>query len=153
VAGALPQPTLPGDRVLACIERELAVGAVLWESHRQQLREPSESEWLDDLLRDKAHGSLEYVFTLLSLVLPHQPLLIAFRSLHTEDAYLRGTALEYLDGVLPPEIRQRLWPFLVRSRVRPSAIGRTEAIASLLRSSRSMTVRGAAGAGMGEVAG
>ena len=28
------------------------------------------------------------------------------------DPALRGTALEYLEGVLPPDIRHRLWPFL-----------------------------------------
>jgi hypothetical protein len=52
------------------------------------------------------------VFTLLSLVLPSDPVQVAFRGLHTDDENLRGTALEYLDGVLPPAIRTRLWPSL-----------------------------------------
>ncbi len=43
--------------------------------------------------------SLAHVFTLLSLVLPREPLQIAFRSLHADDRQLRGTALEYLEGV------------------------------------------------------
>jgi hypothetical protein len=47
--------------------------------------------------------------------------------------------------VLPADIRQRLWPFLVRSRVRHAIAPRTEAIANLLKSSRSVTVRGLAG--------
>jgi hypothetical protein len=147
-----PLVRIDRDRIFAVVLEEVMVGQPVWESQRLLDGFVSASP-LDAFVRDRAGQSLAHVFTLLSLVLPHQPLLIAFRSLHTEDAYLRGTALEYLDGVLPPEIRQRLWPFLVRSRVRPSAIGRTEAIASLLRSSRSMTVRGAAGAGIGEVAG
>lgn len=52
------------------------------------------------------------MFTLLALVLPTEPMRIAFRGLHTNDQTLRGTALEYLEGVLPPAIREPLWPFL-----------------------------------------
>ena len=52
------------------------------------------------------------MFTLLTLVLPAQPLQIAFRNLHSEDVHLRGTALEYLDAVLPARIRDLLWPHL-----------------------------------------
>ena len=51
----------------------------------------------------RAGQSLAHVFTLLSLVLPSQPLQIAFRSLHSQNSRLRGTALEYLEGVLPAE--------------------------------------------------
>ncbi len=120
VAGALPKPTLPPERILACIDRELAVGTVLWESQRQQLREPSDSEWLDDLLRDKAHGSLEFVFTLLTLQHDRVPLMAAFRSLHAEDRRLRGTALEYLEGILPVRTRELLWDIL---QERPSRSG------------------------------
>ena len=39
---------------------------------------------------------------------PTTPLQIAYRGLHTTDPVLRGTALEYLEGVLPPDIRDRL---------------------------------------------
>ena len=35
-----------------------------------------------------------------------------FAACHTDDQNLQGTALEYLEGVLPPPIRDRLWPFL-----------------------------------------
>ena len=48
----------------------------------------------------------------LSLVLPADPVQAALRGLHADDENLRGTALEYLDGVLPPAIRARLWPSL-----------------------------------------
>jgi hypothetical protein len=30
----------------------------------------------------------------------------------TDDPELRGTALEYLESILPPEVRAQLWPFL-----------------------------------------
>jgi hypothetical protein len=72
-------------------------------------------------------------------VLPAEPLKIAFRGLHTSDQGLRGTALEYLEGVLPPAIRARLWPFLEDPRpVRPPARPREEILADLLRSNRSI---------------
>ena len=37
---------------------------------------------------------------------------MAFRALYHDDETYRGTALEYLDTVLPSEIREILWPHL-----------------------------------------
>ena len=81
-----------------------------------------------------------FVATLLALVLPREPLQIAFRSLQTDDRQLRGTALEYLDGILPPAIRERLWPFLEAAPARRSTRPREEVMAELLRSHRSIIV-------------
>ena len=67
---------------------------------------------VDEFLKGRASQSLAHVFTLLSLVLPAEPLRVAYRGLQSSDQRLRGTALEYLEGVLPPQIRDRLWPFL-----------------------------------------
>jgi AAA family ATP:ADP antiporter len=47
---------------------------------------------------------LAHVFTLLSLALEPEPLRIAWAALRGRDRALRGTALEYLDTVLPDEI-------------------------------------------------
>ena len=55
---------------------------------------------MDEFVKDRAGQSLAHVFTLLSLVLPTEPLQIAFRGLHTDDQNLQGTALEYLEGML-----------------------------------------------------
>ena len=100
---------------------------------------------LDEFVRDRAGQSLAHVFTLLSLVLPSQPLQIAFRSLHSENSRLRGTALEYLEGVLPPKVRDRLWPFLVEGRTTAPSQPHDEVMANLLRSSSSVTLHGVAG--------
>jgi AAA family ATP:ADP antiporter len=142
-AAAKTRPVLQTDRILAAVDRELAVGRVLWESHRQQQRDPAEpgSEWLDELLRDKAHGSLEYVFTLLSLIHDRAPLMAAFRSLHIDDRRLRGTALEYLEGILPVKTREMLWDIL---QERPSAgAGRNkgEIMEDLLGASETVVLR------------
>src|SRR5207247_5443167 len=119
---------------------EVAVGRGVWEGRR--LLDDADSEGasspLDAFVRDRAGESLAHVFTLLSLVLPREPLQIAFRSLHTDDRYLQGTALEYLEGVLPPAIRAKLWPFLERRPVARSARPRDEVLADLLRSNHSI---------------
>jgi hypothetical protein len=102
---------------------------------------------LDEFVRDRAGQSLAHVFTLLSLVLPREPLQIAFRSLHSDDKQLRGTALEYLEGVLPASIRERLWPFLVYRRPERLAPVHDDIMANLLRSSQSITLKGFANGG------
>ena len=60
---------------------------------------------------------------------------------HTTDAGLRRTPLEYLDSVLPPNIRQRLWPFL-ESGSEPGfgPRRREEILEELLRSNQSIVV-------------
>jgi hypothetical protein len=135
-----PRIHVDRERIFEVVLREVAVSRPVWESRR--LLDPVIRESaLDEFVRDRASQSLTHVFTLLSVALPREPLQIAFRSLHSEDRHLRGTALEYLEGTLPPPIRQHLWPFLVRRPAIQPARGRDEIIAELLRSSESLTLR------------
>jgi hypothetical protein len=124
---------------------EVEAGAGVWEGRRllDQLDDEPWSPVVDDAIRERASKSLEHVFTLLALVLPRQPLRIAFRALHVRDEFLRGTALEYLEGALPPEIRKPLWPHLEDRRPRrPPAVRPTEeALARLLQSSASIVIQ------------
>jgi AAA family ATP:ADP antiporter len=53
---------------------------------------------------------LDHVFTLLSLALEREPLQIALQAVRGTDRRLRGTALEYLETVLPETLRGALWP-------------------------------------------
>jgi hypothetical protein len=135
-----PRPNIPAERILAAVDRELAIGATLWESHRSQRREFG-AEWLDELLREKAHGSLEYVFTLLSLIHERTPLMAAFRSLHLNDRHLRGTALEYLEGILPERTRERLWVILQERPSKSEGKGSAEIMQELLKSSETVLLR------------
>ena len=97
---------------------------------------------MDLFVRDRASQSLSHLFTLLSLVLPREPLQIAFRSLATDDQNLRGTALEYLEGVLPARIRDRIWPFLEDSRpASRRSRPREQILADLLRSNESIVLK------------
>jgi len=135
-----PRVCIDRDRVLQVVLREVADGRPVWES-RLLLDDTVNESPLDGFVRDRAGQSLAHVFTLLSLILPTQPLQIAFQSLESENGRLRGTALEYLEGVLPAEIRQQVWPFLVqRGVVRPSQPN-DELVAKLLRSSSSVTLQ------------
>ena len=135
-----PRVRVDKERVFDVVRREVAVGKPVWESHRLLDTIDADSRsFVDEFLKDRAGQSLAHVFTLLSLVLPTAPLQIAYRGLHTDDPGLRGTALEYLEGVLPPDIRDRLWPFLSdRPRKQQDSRARDEILADLLRSNESI---------------
>ena len=135
-----------GDRVLAAVKREAELGRTVWESQRllDQLDEPVADAFVDGLLRDRSGRSLEHVFTLLSLVLEHEPLKIAFRGLLSGDRIQRGIALEYLDAVLPPSVHAVLWAHLEPERApRPAHVAardRGQVLADLLASSASIGI-------------
>ncbi len=135
-----PRIRIDKERVFDVVRREVAVGRPVWESHRLlDTVDADARSFVDEFLKDRAGQSLAHVFTLLSLVLPTAPLQIAYRGIHTDDPGLRGTALEYLEGVLPPDIRDRLWPFLSdRPRKQSDTRARDEILADLLRSNESI---------------
>ena len=131
-----PRVHIDRERIFDVVLREVAVGRPVWESQRL-LEKSGVDSALDQFVRDRAGESLAHVFTLLSLVLEREPLQIAFRSLQSDDEYLRGTALEYLESVLPSPIRVRLWPFLEQQPTARGARPRDEVMAELLRSNHS----------------
>jgi hypothetical protein len=66
-----------------------------------------------ELSNDGDHDSVhEHVFNLLGLALEREPVRITALAFQTDDAYLRGTALEYLETVLPARIFSALSPRL-----------------------------------------
>jgi hypothetical protein len=83
-------------------------------------------------------GALERVFTLLALVCDAEPIELSLRALGSSDDKLRGTALEYLEHVVPEPIRSGIWPYLQPAgRVRQSRSRRPSDIAHELRRSLS----------------
>jgi len=134
-------PLMPEEPIYAAASREVAVERKVWESHRflDRGEDAADSAFVDQYLRQRANRSLEHVFTLLSLTLPKRPLIIAFRALHTSDETLRGTALEYLEAVLPEAVRVGLWSFLEDRRgARPAPRARAEILAELIRANASV---------------
>jgi hypothetical protein len=131
------------DEILAAVAREARVDRRVWESQRlfDDQAPEDESPFFDEAIRARTSRSLEHVFTMLSLVLPRRPLEIAYRGLYASDQNLRGTALEYLEVILPAEIRADLWPFLEDRRSTPSSTkSREEILDSLLRSHDSIEI-------------
>jgi hypothetical protein len=126
-------------RVFDIVRREVAVGRPVGEGNRL-LDEADGGRFVDMIVKRRAGQSLAHVFTLLSLVLPTVPLQVAYKGLQTDDSALRGTALEYLEGVLPRDIRDRLWPFLGDDVVSRPASDRTreQVLDDLLRSNESI---------------
>jgi hypothetical protein len=83
-----PALRVPAPTVFAAARRELAAGPG---------RDPA-----------AAARRLAHVFTLLALAVDREPLQAAYRALTGGDAALRGTALEYLENVLPADLRRDL---------------------------------------------
>ncbi len=112
---------IDAEPVFAAVIREVSVNQQIWDSRRLLDERETEDEfsYLDDVLRERAHQSMEHVFTLLALVLPREPVRTAFRALHSGDRALMDLALEYMDRAVPPAVKETLWPVLV---------GRAEAI-------------------------
>jgi hypothetical protein len=119
----------------------VTVSRPVWESHRILDRiDQLDSAHQDDFLAQRASQSLTHVFTLLSLVLPSEPLLVAFHGIASPDRRLKGTALEYLEEVLPPRVRERLWPFLDSSAPQPPDRPRAQLAADVARLNPSVVI-------------
>jgi ATP:ADP antiporter, AAA family len=132
------EPTLRVRRadVFAAVVRELEKGTEAWAMEAEAA---AEAEALGDEAESPqtpAERGLAHVFTLLSTALEREPVQTAYWALLGDDAALRGTALEYLENVLPDDVARALWPHLgVRApAVRPSRPSQQVA-QELLRSS------------------
>jgi len=93
---------------------------------RADSHDAHDAQALHRILQRRSAIGLDHVFTLLGLALPPRPVRIAFEGLFTDDRALRGTAIEYLESVLPPHVREPLWPMIEadkerRSEKRPTA--------------------------------
>ncbi len=142
VVGKNPQFVVRSESVIEAVDREVAVGKPVWESHRvlDKLDDEEASVFVDEFLRDRAKSSLEHVFNLLSLVLPRDPLKIAFHGLHTEDKHLRATALEYLESILPVSIREKMLPFISDHRPAKASRPREDVLNELMLSNQSIMI-------------
>ncbi|XXX74766.1 hypothetical protein WMF30_44655 [Sorangium sp. So ce134] len=100
------------DDVIEAATREIEIDRRVWDAQPPNASPAVEAPLAERLLVERTSRSLEHVFRVLSLCLEREPLEIAYRALHADDAHLRGTALEYLENVLPARIRESLWPYL-----------------------------------------
>ena len=115
-----PELAPPHDHVLEIVALELDADQEVIDSRGGDLEEAeNEGAFIDDVLRSRMERSLEHIFTVLSVTLDREPLLLSLRALHSDDEALRGTALEYLENVLSPGLHERLVPHL-SARARPA---------------------------------
>jgi ATP/ADP translocase len=124
--------TIPQEKVVEAIRREVQSGKRIVERSTDDDGDPSTMEPLvTGLVLDRVDRSLEHVFRILSLVFEREHLRLAFNALHHEDSKDRGTALEYLDSVLPAEIRDLIWPYLGETVPLPAARPTQELLADI----------------------
>jgi hypothetical protein len=103
--------------VYSVVHRELEVLSQEWEHQgRRRAEDPGESVLLERSDYPRVSRSAEHVFTVLSLSLDPDLMGAALRGVHSPDANLQGTALEYLEASLPEAVRRALWP-----RIAPTA--------------------------------
>jgi ATP/ADP translocase len=98
--------------IWTAVRAEVGRGRPVWEIQKL-LDEESEA---DDLVAERvgARGelSLEHTFRLLSLVLEPEVVRAAFNGVILDDDKLKNFSLEFLEQVLPADVRNKLWPFI-----------------------------------------
>ena len=118
-----PKLRFDTEIILGFARREIEQGRATW-GQEIALDNPDDEDSLVGDLRERANRSLAQIIAVLSLVVEREPLWIAFQALHTDVDQLRGTALEYLENILPDDIRVSLWPLL--GEIPPAAQQRRE---------------------------
>jgi ATP:ADP antiporter, AAA family len=133
---ALPRPRVDLEPVMDIVRHELTAGRASWSVSRTgasldadvpeednqpghngrstapPVSDPTEREGGPLSAGDELRRGLAHVFVVLGLVLEREPLSIAYRALRAEDPSLRGTAFEYLEVVLPTDVRDVIIPLL-----------------------------------------
>lgn len=103
-----PELRPPEGAILAIVQKETEVDATLWANQEVEDIHAS-SVLLDAPQRRRVHRTAEHVFTLLAVLFDREPLRLSLFGLASGDPNLRGTALEYLENVLPDGLRRALW--------------------------------------------
>lgn len=101
-----------GERIEKILKAEI-------RAYRKRTRQTNERERPSEMRQ-----SLEQAFTLLGLLYPPADIFYAYHALTSNSVHLKANAVEYLDNVLPPEIKRRLIPAIERSLSRQEALGR-----------------------------
>lgn len=117
---------LPRDEIVKTILEEIAREQEYAERLGDEELDGDALAPLDVVTRDRVSRGLEHLFNELAILLGSEAVRICFRALHQNDARSRGTALEYLQTVLPVELRDAIWPLLGEEvslpSVRPAAV-------------------------------
>ncbi|MCH7826225.1 MAG: HEAT repeat domain-containing protein [Acidobacteria bacterium] len=99
--------------VWQAVAREVSRDRPIWEL--QKILDEAEAggdDFVGKRVEVRGELSLEHTFRQLSLVLDAEAVKMAFHGIVMGDENLKSLALEYLEQILPPDIRDRLWPFI-----------------------------------------
>jgi ATP:ADP antiporter, AAA family len=100
-----PRATLPREQILDAIQDELAREQPLLLSGQAADALDDGAGFSETELRTRVERGIEQVMTLLAVTLEPEPVRLAYHALFGDDPAIRGTALEYLDNVVPERIR------------------------------------------------
>ncbi len=120
------------DKIFALVSREAAVSAQEWERALHH----DESDTLSTeppLQRGRPAARLEYVFMLLCTILDPEPLELCLKAVASGDRALRGTALEYLENVLPNHVYAALAKQVLVGTTTPPPSGKRKAPEQLVQ--------------------
>lgn len=99
-------------QVWEAVRLEVSRGRPVWEMQKLLDGEPAEDDLVSKRLGVRGELSLEHTFRLLSLIMEPEVVRAAFHGIILDDEKLKSFSLEYLEQVLPADVRKRLWPFI-----------------------------------------
>jgi ATP/ADP translocase len=99
------------SEVWAAIREQLNRERPVWELARL-LDAEADDGFVERRVGLRGELSLEHTFRLLSLVLDRDTMRAAYHGIILNDPELKSFALEYLEQVLPSDVRNRLWPVI-----------------------------------------
>jgi ATP:ADP antiporter, AAA family len=140
-----PEVVISREKAFEAIRREVANSSPVVAGEFDEEASGTDSlAFVSDLLaKDRLNRRLEHIFTILSMHLEREPLRMAFRALHHEDQRHRGTALEYLQTVLPSELRDAVWPTLSEQGPLPEPRPTQQILDDLARATSALTRKSA----------
>lgn len=104
----VPELQVDAAAVFDGVRRELAVDPAVWKALDDATVAAQDAAATHPGPRALSRAA-QHLATLLTLALPAEPVRTAFHSLWSDDKTIRGVALEYLDNVLPDDVRERMW--------------------------------------------
>jgi hypothetical protein len=104
--------TFDARRFFDLARQEIGRWSASTEASRAVGPEDSAGDAFAALVADRSERTLEHLFRLFALVLPREAIERAFKGVLSDDRLARGTALEYLENVLPPDVWAEVAPAL-----------------------------------------
>ncbi len=108
----LPRARRADELVWQAIRLEVGHSRPVWEMQRLLDEAPRDDQLVSKRIGVRGELSLEHTFRLLTLLLEPEAVRAAFNGVVLADEKLKSYSLEFLEQVLPADVRARLWPFI-----------------------------------------